>query len=233
MDFYQTPAHPCGYLPNQFSVNIFADPNHKISTQTYSWLIDYGFRRNGKHLYRPQCPNCNACIPTRVPVRMFKPNRSQQRTLRTNQDLQCVVRNKIFNQEYFDLYKNYLHQRHAESPMNLTTMEDYKEFILGTWSDTEFIEFRLEDKLICVAVFDVLPQGLSAVYSFYDANYKSRGLGTFAVLKLIEEAANRNLKFVYLGYWIQDCKKMNYKTNFKPTHGYVNNKWQLLQAGPA
>lgn len=229
MDFYQTPAHPCGYLPNQFSVNIFADPDQDISTKTYSWLIDYGFRRNGKHLYRPQCPNCSACIPTRVPVIDFKPSRSQQRNIRMNQDLKCNTKNKNFNQEYFDLYKSYLHARHADSPMNLTTVEDYKEFILGTWSTTEFIEVRHEKKLICVAVFDVLPQGLSAVYSFYDAVYKSRGLGTYAVLKLIEEAKTRNLSFVYLGYWIEDCNKMNYKTNFKPTEGYLNNNWQLLQ----
>ena len=91
MDFYQTPMHPCGYLHNQLSINIFADPNEKISTKTYSWLIDYGFRRNGIHLYRPQCPDCNACVPTRVRADEFKPNRSQRRTLQRNQDLAMQV----------------------------------------------------------------------------------------------------------------------------------------------
>ena len=229
MDFYQTPVHPCGYLENQYSVNIFADPNQAISTKTYSWLIDHGFRRNGKHLYRPHCPNCKACVPTRVNVSNFKPSRSQQRTMRMNHDLICKIKNKNFNDEYFELYKNYLLNRHADSPMNQTSVEDYKEFILGTWSDTAFLEIRLEDKLICVAAFDVLPQGISAVYSFYDDQYKSRGLGTFAVLKLIEEASIRNLSYVYLGYWIKSYSKMSYKTKFKPIEDYMKKKWQVLQ----
>ncbi len=228
MDFYKTPAHRCGYLPNRYSVNIFADPNIQITTRTYSWLIDYGFRRNGNHLYRPQCPHCSACVPTRVCVNKFKPNRSQQRTLRLNQDVTAQVLPKDFYKEHYDLYKKYLHARHTDSPMDQSTIDDYREFILGTWSNTKFLEFRLNKKLICVGVFDVLPQGLSAVYSFYDINFSKRGLGTLAILKLIEEAAIRKLPYLYLGYWIKACDKMSYKTNFKPIQGYVNNNWQQL-----
>lgn len=228
MDFYQTPAHSCGYLPNQFSVNIFADPNVKLSTQTYSWLIDYGFRRNGVHLYRPQCPNCSACVPTRVCVEDFKPNRSQQRALRLNTDLEIFTKAKDFHQEHYNLYTRYIHNRHTDSPMGQSSDEDYKTFLLGTWSDTKFLEFYLDKKLICVMVFDELPQGLSAVYSFYDVNLSKRGLGNLAVLKLIEEAAKNNLPYVYLGYWIEACSKMNYKNNFKPIEGYVNNTWQKI-----
>ena len=230
MDFYQTPAHPCGYLPDRYSINIFADPNTQLSTATYSWLIDHGFRRNGAHLYRPQCPNCSACVPTRVPVSEFKATRSQQRNLRSNQDLFVQPKPKGFSQEYFDLYKHYLHTRHSDSPMEQSNIDDYREFILGTWSDTEFLEFRLGKKLISVAVFDVLPQGLSAVYSFYDLEYMKRGLGTLAILKLIEETRQRKLPYIYLGYWIKESKKMNYKTNFKPIEGYKNKIWQPLQA---
>ena len=228
MDFYQTPIHPCGYLPNRYSVNIFADPSKKISTRTYSWLINYGFRRNGSHLYRPQCPDCKACVPTRVRTKNFIPNRSQQRTLKRNQDLNMQIVENEFIQEHFDLYMQYLQDRHNESPMTLSTKNDYAEFILGTWSETKFLEFRLKEKLICVAVFDALPQGLSAAYTYYDASYKSRGLGTLAILKLIEQANEQNLDFVYLGYWIKECQKMNYKINFKPTEGYLNKQWQVL-----
>ena len=228
MNFYQTPAHPCGYLPDHYSVNIFADPNAKISTQTYSWLIDHGFRRNGVHLYRPQCPNCSACVPTRVCVKDFKPNRSQQRTLRLNKDLLVHSKAKDFYLEHYNLYRDYIRSRHIDSPMNESTTEEYCEFILGSWSDTKFLEFRLDEKLICVCVFDTLPQGLSAVYSFYDTAFNKRSLGTFAILKLIEEAVNRKLQYLYLGYWISDCTKMSYKTNFKPIQGYIDNNWQKL-----
>ena len=228
MDFYQTPAHSCGYLPDQYSVNIFADPNAELSTQTYSWLIDYGFRRNGIHLYRPQCPNCSACVPTRVCVDKFKPNRSQQRTLRLNEDLEIKIQTNGFYKQHYDLYKQYIHARHTDSPMSQSTEEDYRTFILGTWSNTQFLECYLDNKLICVAVFDALPQGLSAVYSFYDLSVSKRGVGTLAILKLIEEAAKQGLSYVYLGYWIEACNKMSYKNNFKPIEGYMNNTWQKL-----
>ena len=228
MNFYQTSAHLCGYLSDRYSVNIFADPNKEMSIQTYSWLIDHGFRRNGAHLYRPQCPHCSACIPTRVCVGEFKPNRSQQRNLCTNNDIELQIVTKDFYQGHYDLYKQYLHARHTDSPMDESSIEDYREFILGTWSNTQFLEFRFDNKLICVAVFDVLPQGLSAVYSFYDANFNKRGLGTFAILKLIEETATRGLPYLYLGYWIKACNKMSYKSNFRPIEGYINKIWQNL-----
>ncbi|MFK7816059.1 MAG: arginyltransferase [Gammaproteobacteria bacterium] len=228
MDFYQTPIHPCGYLPNQYSLNIFADPNEEISTQTYSWLIDYGFRRNGNHLYRPQCPECNACVPTRVCIDEFKPNRSQKRSLKFNQDLEINEVQNNFKQEHFDLYTKYLQSRHSDGPMSQSTRKDYEEFILGTWSETSLLEFRLDKKLISVAVFDVLPQGLSAVYTFFDDEYNKRGLGTLAVLKLIQRTEQLKLPYLYLGYWIKESQKMNYKVNFRPIEGYVGKNWQKL-----
>lgn len=201
MDFYQTPIHPCGYLPNHYSVNIFADPNKEISTQTYSWLIDYGFRRNGSHLYRPQCPNCSACIPTRVCVDEFKPRRLQQRSLKLNQDLEIYKVQNAFKQEHFDLYTKYLQSRHSDGPMSQSTQHDYEEFILGTWSETNLLEFRLDEKLISIGVFDVLPQGLSAVYTFYNTDFEKRGLGTLAILQLIQRTKKPKLPYLYLGYF--------------------------------
>jgi len=228
MDFYQTPIHPCGYLANRYSVNILADPNQEISTQTYSWLIDYGFRRNGKHLYRPQCPECTACIPTRVCVNEFKSNRSQKRTLKLNQDLEiCTVENN-FQQEHFDLYLKYLQSRHSDGPMSQSTQKDYEEFILGSWSETSLLEFRLDKKLVSVAAFDTLPQGLSAAYTFYDTEYEKRGLGTLAILQLIQRTTELKLPYLYLGYWIEESQKMNYKINFKPVEGYVDKHWQKI-----
>lgn len=228
MDFYQTPVHQCGYLPDRYSVNIIADPNKELSSEIYSTLIDYGFRRNGKHLYRPQCPHCSACVPTRILINNFTPNRSQQRTIRVNQDLKIKLTGNNYLEEHFELYKKYLVIRHTDSPMSLSTVDDYKDFIIGTWSNTHFLEFRLDKKLICVAVFDPLPQGLSAVYSFYDPSFEKRSLGTYAILRLIEETRNRKLSMLYLGYWIKECNKMSYKINFKPIQGYINKSWQDL-----
>ena len=228
MDFYQTPAHPCGYLPDRYSINIFADPDSEITTRTYSWLIDHGFRRNGSHLYRPQCPECTACIPTRVCVDDFKPSRSQQRTLNRNKDLAIHFVEKQFIQEHFDLYIKYLQNRHNESPMTLSTLHDYEEFILGTWSDTNFMEFRLNGILICVGVFDCLPQGLSAAYTYFDTAFQNRSLGTLAILKLIEHAKSLQLDYLYLGYWIEECQKMNYKVSFKPIEGFVSKSWKIV-----
>ena len=228
MDFYQTPVHPCGYLPNRYSINIFADPNTEISTRTYSWLIDHGFRRNGSHLYRPQCPSCKSCIPTRVKVNDFKLSRSQLRTLKRNQDLSMQIIEKQFIQEHFDLYLKYLQDRHDESPMASSSHQDYEEFILGTWSETKFMQFRLDSKLLCVAVFDCLPQGLSAAYTYFDTAFQNRSLGTLAILKLIEQAKSQQLDYVYLGYWIKECQKMNYKKNFTPMEGFIDKTWQLI-----
>ena len=117
---------------------------------------------------------------------------------------------------------------HNESPMTQSTQKDYEEFILGTWSDTQFLEFRLGEKLICVAVFDRLPQGLSAAYTYFDTEFKTRSLGTLAILKLVKHAQLQNLDYVYLGYWIKECQKMNYKTNFAPTEGFINKQWQII-----
>jgi arginine-tRNA-protein transferase len=228
MDFYQTPIHPCGYLPNHYSVNIFADPNKEISNQTYSWLIDYGFRRNGRHLYRPHCPDCNACVPTRVCIDDFKLRRSQQRTLKLNQDLDIRKVQNNFKQEHFDLYLQYIQSRHDDSPMSQSTVNDYAEYILGTWAETQLLEFRLDSKLICVAVYDVLPQCLSAVYTFYDTAFEKRGLGTLAILQLIQRTKELQLPYLYLGYWIKACQKMSYKVNFKPIEGYIDKTWQIV-----
>ncbi len=230
MDFYQTPIHPCGYLENRYSVNIFADPNAELSTRTYSWLIDRGFRRNGSNLYKPHCPDCKACIPTRVAVNNFRLSRSQKRVLVRNQDLKVQETQKSFVQEHFDLYKCYLEDRHSDGPMTSSTQEDYKDFILGSWSDTRFLEFRLDEKLICVAVFDNLPQGLSAAYTYFNTAYQNRSLGTLAILKLIEHADINNLEYVYLGYWIKECQKMSYKSNFRPVEGFIAKQWQEIDS---
>ena len=138
-----------------------------------------------------------------------------------------IVQNN-FKQEHFDLYTKYLQSRHSDGPMSESTQKDYEEFILGTWSETSLLEFRLDKKLISVAVFDALPQGLSAVYTFFDTEYEKRGLGTLAILQLIKHTKELKLPYLYLGYWIEASQKMSYKVNFKPVEGYIDKNWQVL-----
>jgi arginine-tRNA-protein transferase len=167
-------------------------------------------------------------VPTRVRIDDFKLRRSQQRTLKLNQDLDIRKVQNNFKQEHFDLYLQYIQSRHDDSPMSQSTVNDYAEYILGTWAETQLLEFRLDSKLICVAVYDVLPQCLSAVYTFYDTAFEKRGLGTLAILQLIQRTKELQLPYLYLGYWIKACQKMSYKVNFKPIEGYIDKTWQIV-----
>ena len=228
MRFYISLPHRCSYLPAQEAVSLFADPQAIMTTEFYSRLIDRGFRRSGSHVYRPQCPACCACIPTRIPVSRFKPSRSQRRNCRVNQDLTVSVLSSRYHDEHFKLYQRYINTRHTGGGMENPTPQAFRSFLRCQWAQTLFIEFRLEGKLLGIAVSDVLPQGLSAVYTFFDPDYSKRGLGTFGVLWQIAEARRRALDYVYLGYWIAENRKMRYKTDFRPIEGFVDGQWEDL-----
>lgn len=226
--FYVTPPERCAYLPGRESVNVFADPRARMTTALYGRLIDKGFRRSGSHLYRPQCPGCNECIPTRIPVDRFTPDRSQRRTRRINGDLRANALMQGYRADHFALYRRYQRGRHAGGEMDNPTPQSYLDFLSCPWADTLFVEFRRAGALMGVAVCDRVVQGLSAVYTFFDPNEERRGLGTYAVLWQIEEARRRGLTYVYLGYWIADNTKMNYKTRFRPLEGLIDGRWRAL-----
>lgn len=226
--FYVTPPERCAYLPARESVNVFADPRARMTTTLYGRLIDKGFRRSGSHLYRPQCPGCNECVPTRILVARFTPNRSQRRTWRVNSDLRAIALTQGYRADHFALYRRYQRGRHAGGEMDNPTPQSYLEFLSCPWADTLFVEFRRAGALLGVAVCDRLAQGLSAVYTFFDPVEQRRGLGTHAVLWQIEEARRCSLPYVYLGYWIADNAKMNYKTRFRPIEGLIDGQWRVL-----
>jgi arginyl-tRNA--protein-N-Asp/Glu arginylyltransferase len=227
--FYVTPPERCAYLPGRESVNVFADPRARMTTALYGRLIDKGFRRSGSHLYRPQCPGCAECIPTRVPAARFRPNRSQRRNAAVNQDLTAHIVRQAFRAEHFALYRRYQRCRHPGGEMDNPTPQSYLDFLSCCWADTVFVEFRLREALMGVAVCDQVAEGLSAVYTFFDPNQHRRGLGTHAILWQIREARRRGLDYIYLGYWIAGNRKMNYKTRFRPIEGLINGKWRLLE----
>jgi len=228
MEIYSTPAFSCSYLEDKTAVNAVFNPEAKPDAVTYSRLIDLGFRRSGAHVYRPQCPSCSACKPSRVIVSEFRPNRSQRRCWKYNQDLSVNVSPAQHRQEYFDLYSKYLRARHAGGGMQDSTADDYLKFLTSSWSDTYFIEFRLDKRLLCVAVIDKLRQGYSSIYTFFDPEERKRSLGVFAVLWQIATADKNRIPSIYLGYWIEGCRKMRYKMDYKPIEILTSDGWSKL-----
>ncbi len=228
LQFYASAPDTCVYLPAEENVNAFADPALKMSNSIYARLIDLGFRRSGAHVYRPICPACQACVSTRLPVAEFRPNRSQRRNRMRNLGLRVSVEEAEYTDEYFSLYKAYLAARHPGGGMDEPEPDSFISFLTSAWSDTVFVEMRSGDTLVAVSVCDVLPQGLSAVYTFFDAARLGDGLGTYAILWLIEEAQRRGLPYIYLGYWIDQHPKMQYKITFRPIEVLVQQRWRRL-----
>jgi len=231
--FYSSVPHSCGYLPGNEAVSVFADPQEKMTASTYSRLIDLGFRRSGDYVYRPHCPTCHACLPARVNAELFVRNRSQERAWQRNRDITTFSNEAKFNEEHFALYMRYIKHRHAGGGMDTTDPLRYESFLLSRWSNTELVEFRQDGRLLAVAVTDVVQHGLSAFYTFFDPTETPRSLGVYAVLWQIAEARQRNLPWVYLGYFIQDCRKMSYKQQYQPLQVLRNSQWQALEALPA
>lgn len=226
LKIFPTGMHPCAYLPGLIARNAVVDPSFEMTLEVYDYLIKNGFRRSGEQVYRPYCHTCEECITTRIPVKDFKRSRSQKRNWKLNSDLIVKVHTGHFRDRYLPLYQNYLESRH-ESQQH----EGVESFLLADWCDIQFIEFysideSLAEVLIGVAVTDVVKSGLSAVYTFFDSELgNKRSLGVYAILWQIEYAKKHQLDYVYPGFWIKDCRKMNYKTRFQPIQGLLRGKW--------
>lgn len=228
-NLFATPPHLCNYLPSRQATTVFLDPAVVKNVALYDTLSQYGFRRSGNLLYRPQCDGCEACIPVRVPVQQFAPRRSQRRVWQKNSDLQVVAKPCQFKVEHFKLYGRYLAARHSTGSIkDRPTPHSYMESLSSYWSKTGFYEFRLAQRLVAVAVVDHLKGGLSAVYTFFEPELEWRSLGVYAVLWEIEEAKRLQRDWLYLGYWIQECQKMSYKIEYQPIEIFYQGKWQVL-----
>ncbi len=228
---FMTGEHECPYLPDRQARNIVVDPGY-LNASVYGELLKLGFRRSGDHVYRPHCPNCNACQSLRVPVERFSPNRSMRRTMNANRDLRFRMVDARYTEEYFELYSNYLSARHSGGGMDESTPEDFEKFLLSSWCETLFLEARRGDTLLGIGVMDVLGDSLSAVYTFYDPAYSRRGLGTSSVLQQIRAARLSRRRWLYLGYWLPNCTKMAYKNRFRPCEVYAEGKWLEVADNP-
>jgi arginyl-tRNA--protein-N-Asp/Glu arginylyltransferase len=222
---YTTYPHSCSYLADQQATTLFIDPRQEVDQKLYSSLSLLGFRRSGNNIYRPHCAQCNACVPSRLPVGDFQPSRSQKRTLRRNRDLTVEQTNDIRDDQSYDLYRRYIEQRHADGDMFPPDREQYESFLNNAWDCTRYFRFHQQNQLIAVAVVDVMVDGLSAIYTFFEPEEEQRSLGTYAVLWQIEQAREMGLAYLYLGYWIQNCQKMSYKADYKPLELFLDGCW--------
>lgn len=224
---YLSLPHVCNYLPGRDSTILFVDPQFPLAPRHFGELVRRGFRRSGDLVYRPHCGGCNACVPVRVPVAGFRASRAQRRVLARNADVEVRARSPEFDPEHYALYQRYQDARHPGSGMDDADPRQFLAFLVGKPAYTVFFEFRAAGRLLGVAVVDVLADAFSAVYTFYDPDEGPRSLGNFAVLWQLTEAARRGLSWVYLGYWIQDCRKMAYKTQFRPLEHYQRGVWVM------
>ncbi|NII11690.1 arginyltransferase [Oleiagrimonas sp. C23AA] len=225
---FQTLPHSCGYYAGRTAQNLVIDPAAPNLDRLYPQALESGFRRAGGHLYHPRCEGCRACVPCRIPVDRFTPSRSQRRCLARNEDLAVVETAPGYNEERYALYTRYLHSRHRNGGMDDADPEDFQRFLTAPWSPTVFLEIRQGRELVGVAVTDVTERGPSAVYTFFEPGLGARSLGTFAILKQLELAAQMKLPHVYLGFWIESHPKMDYKRRFHPLEILVRGGWREL-----
>jgi leucyl-tRNA---protein transferase len=221
-------SETCTYLEGRESQFLFIDPSLEMSNALYGQIIKQGFRRSGNDVYRPQCRSCRSCVPVRIPLRTFRLNRNQRRCWNHNQDIIVKMSKPEFNPDQFALFRRYQNFQHASGSMRYSSPVEYLNFLTSDWGKTGFLEFYFEDHLMAVAIVDYIENALSAVYTFYEPELRHLSPGKFAVLWEIAHAQQLGLDYLYLGYWISECRKMAYKSQFLPFE-VLDEKgvWQL------
>jgi arginine-tRNA-protein transferase len=230
LKFHTTGPYSCSYLPGKLACSEVVTPDYPIDTQTYGKLIQAGFRRSGHYTYRPSCVHCQACLSVRINVKDFIPRRVQRRAWKQHAHLTVTQHALHYKADHYALYQRYQAKRHAGGGMDNDCLEQYQNFLLQSHVNSKLIEFRDEKQLRMVSIIDVLPDGLSAVYTFYDADVVNASFGTYNILWQIERCRELGLAYLYLGYWIKENRKMSYKANFQPLEVLRDDQWQLLDS---
>lgn len=225
---FRTGDHDCSYLNDRQSRTLFLDPDLEYDINLYEELTQSGFRRSGKHLYRPDCKQCQSCIPARVPAQDFSLSRRYKRVLKKNSHLTMDVEPSAFREEDYALFERYINQRHADGDMYPASQSGYEDFLATSKPFSFHIRYFDGNTLVGVAVTDQLKTGLSAIYTFFEPELEKDSLGVFSVLRQIELCNALHLPYLYLGYWVPGCQKMQYKTQYKPTELLIDGEWQTI-----
>jgi arginine-tRNA-protein transferase len=227
--FYTTAPLPCPYLPGRTERKVVTEIVGPDADTMHDRLSRAGFRRSHNIAYAPVCPSCQACVPIRIPVDQFQPDRTLRKIAKANAGLEGYRVPARATAEQFQLFQRYQQARHGDGDMASMSFYDYRAMVEDTPIETFIVEFRDQhDRLVSACLTDKLGDGLSAVYSFFSPGLEKRSLGTYAVLWLIERARVQRLPYVYLGYWVQESRKMAYKARFKPSEVLMNGVWRVL-----
>ncbi|MDH5824107.1 arginyltransferase [Luteimonas sp. RD2P54] len=229
---FHTGLHPCGYWPDRVARDLVLDPRDPRLPQFYPQALQWGFRRSGDIVYRPHCQGCRACVAVRIPVARFTPDRGQRRCLARNADVEARVVPAERSDERLALYRRYLRARHPAGGMDDHGAAEFDQFLLGSWTSGRFLELRLGGRLLALAATDLAGDALSAVYTFYDPDEAARSPGTLAILQQIQWARRERIDHLYLGYWIDGHRKMDYKRRFRPLEAFDGRRWAPLESVP-